>query len=86
MTICINMTLNERDLLKLIYKAIKKKIFRILYSYLARYKLKRKRGKLMTQENLNQKEENSEKTTRRPRTNNRTSRKNNTTKIKSEKR
>ena len=40
----------------------------------------------MTQENLNQKEENSEKTTRRPRTNNRTSRKNNTTKIKSEKR
>ena len=26
MTICINMTLNERDLLKLIYKAIKKKI------------------------------------------------------------
>ena len=86
MTICINMTLNERDLLKLIYKVIKKKIFRILYSYLARYKLKRKRGKLMTQENLNQKEENSEKTTRRPRTNNRTSRKNNTTKIKSEKR
>ena len=86
MTICINMTLNERDLLKLIYKAIKKKVFRILYSYLARYKLKRKRGKLMTQENLNQKEENSEKTTRRPRTNNRTSRKNNTTKIKSEKR
>ena len=86
MTICINMTLNERDLLKLIYKAIKKKIFRMLYSYLARYKLKRKRGKLMTQENLNQKEENSEKTTRRPRTNNRTSRKNNTTKIKSEKR
>ena len=86
MTICINMTLNEKDLLKLIYKAIKKKIFRILYSYLARYKLKRKRGKLMTQENLNQKEENSEKTTRRPRTNNRTSRKNNTTKIKSEKR
>ena len=86
MTICINMTLNEKDLLKLIYKVIKKKIFRILYSYLARYKLKRKRGKLMTQENLNQKEENSEKTTRRPRTNNRTSRKNNTTKIKSEKR
>ena len=86
MTICINMTLNEKDLLKLIYKAIKKKVFRNLYSYLARYKLKRKRGKLMTQENLNQKEENSEKTTRRPRTNNRTSRKNNTTKIKSEKR
>ena len=24
MTICINMTLNEKDLLKLIYKAIKK--------------------------------------------------------------